>query len=432
MKKVLFSLLLFSLSCSVKSQDSLVYIIQQIITEDSLIREEMRFNKDGLMMPVRGLIQTFTHRNFNKLPGPYRYNNHRWGDYAVSLTPLAAAWAMKVFGVKSRSTTKRMIASNIFATGFTVGLSQILRASVTEKRPDERGNNSLPSVHAALAFMGATVLSREYGHISPWITVGGYTVATGTQMLRVGHNAHWMNDVFLGAGIGVVSTNLAYYLTDRIFGREGINPMQLSKSELAQLQAWNNRPSGFRLTSGTETNGRSLDVANFAEAAEGFDLTGVTLRSSASITSGFEAEWFLNNNLYLSAIGRYTMSQAKLEIPTGNIMAWGEQIHLYHGDIAAGWFLPPLKKTRVGLRTLWGVRYNEGVTFYRVAKGRQMGEELLHIKPQLRPAGGFGLVIDMMQSHNQTVGFAIDYLHTFGTDFLANRWVIGSSWKAMF
>lgn len=432
MKKLLLSMLLLSLSGTVKSQDSLLYVIQQIITEDSLIREEMRFNKDGMLMPVRGLIQTFTHRNFNNLPGPYRYINHRWTDYGISLSPLAAAWVMKACGVKSRSTTRRMIASSIFATGLTVGLSQTLRMSVTEERPDGRGKSSLPSVHAALAFMGATVLSREYGHISPWITIGGYTAATGTQMLRVGHNAHWMNDIFVGAGIGVVSTNLAYYLTDRIFGRDGINRMPLSKSEQAQLQAWNNCPSGFRLVSGTETNGRSLDVEGFAQAAAGFDMTGVTLRSSASVTSGFEADWFITDNLYLTAIARYTMSQAKLEIPDNSVTAWGEQIHLYHGDIAAGWLLPPVKKTRIGLRTLWGIRYNEGVTFHRVAKGKQLGEELLHIKPQLRPAGGFGIVIDMLQSHNQTVGFAFDFLHTFGTDFLPNRWVIGSSWKAMF
>lgn len=432
MKKLLLPILLFSLSSVARSQDSLLYFIQEIITEDSLVREEMRFNRDGMMMPLRGLIQTFTHREFRDLPGPYRYNNHRWEDYGPALTPLAAAWVMKACGVKSKSTTRRMIASNIFATGLTIGLAQTLRWSVTEERPDGRGSNSLPSVHASLAFMGATVLSREYGHISPWISVGGYTVATGTQMLRVGHNAHWMNDVFLGAGIGVVSTNVAYYLTDRIFGRDGINRMPLSQAELEQLAAWNNRPSGFRLISGTETSGRTLDVTDFALPAAGFDMTDVTLRSSASVTSGFEADWFLTNSLHLSAIGRYTMSQAKLEIPTGNVRAWGEQIHIYHGNVAVGWLLPPLKKTRIGVRTLWGVRYNEGVTFHSVTKDRQIGEDLLYIKPQLRPEGGAGFIVDMLQSHHQTVGITIDYLHTFGTQFLPNRWVIGSTWKAMF
>lgn len=434
MKKFLFSLLLFGIASTIKSQDSLAYYIQQFLTEDSLIHEEMRLNRDGLLMPVRGLIQTFTHRSFNNLPGPYREKgNHRWGDYGIALSPLAATWIMKACGVKSRSNTQRMLTANGMALGMTVGLTQLLKSTVTEERPDGSNSNSFPSMHASLAFMGATVLSREYGHISPWITIGGYTAATGTQMLRIGHNAHWMNDIFMGAGIGVVSTHIAYFLTDKIIGEKGIRRMSLSPSERAQLQAWNYRPSGFRLISGTETNGRSLDVADFAESANAsLDLTDIKLRSSASITAGFEAEWFLNDNLFLSAIGRYTMSQAKLQFPTDNITAWGEQIHIYHGDLAAGWVYPITKDMRFGARTLWGVRYNEGVTFRRVAEGMQLGDPLLHINPQLRPASGAGIVIDMLQAHNQTVGFSIDYLHTFNTRFLANRWVIASSWKAMF
>ena len=265
MKIRLSILLLFCFATSGRSQDSLLHVIQEIITEDSLIHEEMRFNRDGLFMPLRGIIQTFTHRSFNELPGPYRPNNHRWEDYGVALTPFAATWMMKICGVKSRSTTRRMITSNGIALGLTVGLAQMLRWNVREERPDGLGSNSLPSVHASLAYMGATVLSREYGHISPWITIGGYTVATGTQMLRVGHNAHWMNDIFLGAGIGVVSTQFAYFLTDRIIGAKGVRAMPFSASEQAQLEAWYGKPSGFRLISGSETNGRSHDVEIFAE-----------------------------------------------------------------------------------------------------------------------------------------------------------------------
>ncbi len=435
MKKLLLPLLLSCFATAGKSQDTLLHVIQQIITEDSLVREEMRFNRDGVFLPLRGIIQTFTLRSFNNLPGPFRKNDHCWEDYGVALSPLAATWVMKAFGVKSRSTTSRMVTANGLALGLTIGLSQVLQWSVTEARPDGTGNHSFPSMHASLAFMGATVLSREYGHISPWITIGGYAAATGTQMIRIGHNAHWMNDIFMGAGIGVVSTQLAYFLTDRLIGRKGIQRLPQSKSEEAQLRGWNNCPSGFRLISGMETNGRSLDVEDFAEAASGFDMTGVKLRSSASITTGFEAEWFLNNSLFLSAIGRYTMSQAKLEIPNYNVTAWGEQMHLYHGNIATGWLMPSvpwMKNTRIGVRTLWGVRYNEGVTFCKVAEGQKIGESLLNIKPQLRAEGGAGMIIDMLQSHCQTVGISIDYLHTFGTSFLANRWTICSSWKAIF
>lgn len=430
MKKLLLSLLLLCTTVQSKSQDSLLYHMQQSIVEDSLIRQEMRFNRDGILMPVRGIIQTFTHRKFNRLPGPFRESNHRWADYGLALSPLAATWVMKACGVKPRSTTRRMVTANGIALGLTVGLSQTLKWSVTEERPDGSGSNSFPSMHASLAFMGATVLSREYGHISPWITIGGYTAATGTQLLRIRHNAHWMNDIFMGAGIGVVSTHVAYFLTDRIIGRKGVRRMMPTNSELKQLYAWDYCPSGFRLISGTETNARSIDVADFAEAASGFDMAGVTLRTSASVTAGFEAEWFLTDNLFLSAIGRYTLSQAKLEMPNPTI-AWGEQLHIYHGDIAAGWAVPLTRDVRFGVRTQWGVRYNEGITFHRVADG-QMGERLLDIKAQLRPEGGAGIIIDMLQSHNQTVGLSIDYLHTFGTHFMQNRWVFASSWKALF
>jgi len=438
MKKSLFILLFLCLVTKGWGQDSAFYALQQIITEDSLIREEMRFNRDGIFMPLRGIIQTFTHRGFNQLPGPFVEKNHRWEDYGLALSPLTATWIIKACGVKSRSTTRRMVIANGMALGLTVGLTQTLKWSVTEERPDGTGTNSFPSMHASLAYMGATILCREYGHISPWITIGGYTAATGTQMLRIGHNAHWMNDIFMGAGIGVVSTHLAYFLTDRIIGRKGIRRMPLSNSELKQLYSWDNHPSGIRLISGSETNGRSLAVANFAEAAPGFDMSDVTLRTSASITAGVEAEWFLSNNFFLSAIGRYTLSQAKLDIPSNAVTAWGEQIHIYHGNIAAGWTvsLPSPKgaqgPVRLGARTLWGVRYNEGVTFRRVAAGHSIGGDLLSINAQLRPEGGAGIVIDMMQSHNQTVGISFDYLHTFGTRFMPNRWVIASSWKAMF
>lgn len=433
MKRPLLALLLFCFATVGKSQqDSLLYVIQQIVTEDSLVREEMRFNRDGIFMPFRGIIQTFTHRNFNQMPGPFIEKNHQWEEYGLSLSPLAATWIMKACGVKSRSTTRRMLTANGIALGLTVGLSETLRWSVSETRPDGSNSHSFPSMHASLAYMGATVLSREYGHISPWITIGGYTAATGSQMLCIKNNEHWMNDIFMGAGIGVVSTHLAYFLTDRIIGRKGIQYTKPTSSEQAQLLSWNNHPSGFRLISGTETNGRSLDVKDFAEAAEGFDKTDVTLRTSASITAGFEAEWFLSDNFCLSAIGRYTLSQAKLEIPNPSITAWGEQIHIYHGNIAAGWSAPLVKGIRVGARTMWGVRYNEGVTFHQVAAEHQIGKNLLNINTKLRPEGGAGIVIDMLQSHNQTVGFNIDYLHTFGTHFMANRWVFASSWKAMF
>lgn len=72
--------------------------------------------------------------------------------------------------------------------------------------------NSFPSGHTATAFMGAEFLRKEYWDVSPWIGVAGYAVAAGTGFFRMYNNRHWLTDVLTGAGIGILSTQAAYWL----------------------------------------------------------------------------------------------------------------------------------------------------------------------------------------------------------------------------
>ena len=49
----------------------------------------------------------------------------------------------------------------------------------------------------------------------------GYLVAAGTGAFRIYNNKHWLTDVAMGAGIGVLSTKIAYwifpYMNNHIF-----------------------------------------------------------------------------------------------------------------------------------------------------------------------------------------------------------------------
>nr|WP_199083165.1 phosphatase PAP2 family protein [Pedobacter sp. ASV19] len=54
------------------------------------------------------------------------------------------------------------------------------------------------------------LINQEYGDISAWYSVAGYTIASATAVLRVYNNAHWFSDVVAGAGIGILSTKVAY------------------------------------------------------------------------------------------------------------------------------------------------------------------------------------------------------------------------------
>ena len=87
----------------------------------------------------------------------------------------------------------------------------ILKATSKETRPDKSGNNSFPSGHTATAFMGAEFLFQEYKDQSIWYGITGYAIAAGTGYFRMYNNRHWLTDIAAGAGIGILSTKVAYW-----------------------------------------------------------------------------------------------------------------------------------------------------------------------------------------------------------------------------
>jgi len=82
-------------------------------------------------------------------------------------------------------------------------------------------SKSFPSGHMAVAMTGAHILYKEYKDVSPWIGVGGYAAAVATGTLRMFNYAHWLSDVVMSAGIGLLSVELGYMLLPvwhRLFG----------------------------------------------------------------------------------------------------------------------------------------------------------------------------------------------------------------------
>lgn len=126
--------------------------------------------------------------------------------------PMAAVYGLNLAGVKGlHNFEDRTI---ILATSYlTMGIAvNCLKRTLKEERPDKSNNQSFPSGHTATAFMGAELLWREYKDVSPWIGVAGYAVAAGTGFFRMYNNKHWFTDVVAGAGIGILSTKVGYWL----------------------------------------------------------------------------------------------------------------------------------------------------------------------------------------------------------------------------
>lgn len=135
--------------------------------------------------------------------------------------PAASVYVLNAFGVKGKNNLRDR--SVIFATSYLIMSTSILSLkSLTHvTRPDGSSNNSFPSGHTATAFAGAEFLYQEYKDQSIWYGIAGYAVATGTGLFRIYNDRHWLTDVAAGAGIGILSTKIAYwvnpYLTRKLF-----------------------------------------------------------------------------------------------------------------------------------------------------------------------------------------------------------------------
>jgi membrane-associated phospholipid phosphatase len=94
-----------------------------------------------------------------------------------------------------------------------MGITAEITKHLTHRlRPNKADYLSFPSGHTSLAFMGAEFMAQEYDAKSPWYGVLAYGVATTTGVFRMYNRDHWFSDVVAGAGVGMLSTKLAYLI----------------------------------------------------------------------------------------------------------------------------------------------------------------------------------------------------------------------------
>lgn len=246
----------------------------------------------GVPLVVGGLVVKGEDTHFRNLRNDYMPQFNRHIDDYMQYAPAAVMLGMKAMGVEGRSSWGRMLVSDAFAAMIMGGVVNTLKTTTKVERPDGSNNHSFPSGHTATAFMTATMLTKEYGHKSPWIGVGAYTVASATGLMRMANNKHWLSDVMTGAGIGILSTELGYFLADRLFRNKGIN------NYLADY-SYDGRPSflGLYLGANIPLSGYDIDERN-------------EFSTSSGSVAGVEGAYFFNR--YVGVGGRFTASNTSV------------------------------------------------------------------------------------------------------------------------
>lgn len=138
-------------------------------------------------------------------------------DNYMQYAPVVAVYGLNLAGVKGNHNFKdRTI---IYVTAHLIMSAIVIPTKkwVGEERPDGSSKTSFPSGHTATAFSSAHFMFREYKDTNFWLSISCYPIAAMTGVYRIFNDKHWVGDVVAGAGIGILSTEMAYWLFPVIF-----------------------------------------------------------------------------------------------------------------------------------------------------------------------------------------------------------------------
>lgn len=137
-------------------------------------------------------------------------------DNYTQFAPAALVYGLNAFGVEGKHNLRDR--SIIYGTSMLITSAIVvpLKHMVKEERPDQSDKLSFPSGHTAIAFASAQFMFREYKDTNFWLGISGYSFAVFTGVYRMLNDKHWVGDVVGGAGFGILSTELAYWLCPKI------------------------------------------------------------------------------------------------------------------------------------------------------------------------------------------------------------------------
>lgn len=179
---------------------------------------------------------------------------HTGLDNYSRYVPLAAVYGLNLAGVEGKHDLIQL--SMLFALSSFINntITKRLKTMTQERRPDYPSFDAFPSGHTSTAFSNAEILHQEFKYQSAWYSVGGYSFAVATGSLRMLNNRHWLSDVMAGAGVGILSTRLAYVIYPWL--QRNINLAHLAKSHMAIAPMY--EQGSFGLIMGLQLDSRRL------------------------------------------------------------------------------------------------------------------------------------------------------------------------------
>lgn len=323
--------------------------------------------------------------NYRDMRNEFLFNFDYEYDTYIQVLPLGLTYALKSFGFQSRSSWSELITANILTLGIGTGIVHTIKGNIKELRPDGSAYNSFPSGHTTLAFMCASILSKEYKEKYPYLSILGYTTAAVTGLSRITNNRHWIQDIYAGAGIGILATEFSYHLTDIIFNEHHNEDFHTTMQDTKEMKP---HFADFFLC---------YDYTHFNNPQRLNNGTEYSLHNGVSI--GMESAYFFTPNIGLHVKSKIT----SFEVENQNIW-WPEDSIFYIHTLELG----PMVSYPILNRVLLGFRIGTGITHIH---NDQLQDDV-PIVEQTKFTYSFGPSVTLWMDEHAFCRFFADYYYT--------------------
>ena len=149
-------------------------------------------------------------------------------DNYLQYSPIAIAYGLDAIGYTSKTDLLNRTVILVKGELLMAGSVFLLKNITHQLRPDGSQYTSFPSGHTAQAFAAATFLSEEYKDRFRWMPYAAYGLATSVGVMRMANNRHYISDVLVGAGMGILSMKVAYWTHRYKWGRKSAGAAHFS------------------------------------------------------------------------------------------------------------------------------------------------------------------------------------------------------------
>jgi PAP2 superfamily len=202
---VILCFLLVGLSSGFGQKDSTVQKQNRSLLKKSIV--PLSLMASGILLSDSGFEKSLNTTTRNWVGNDFDVPVDDYTRYV----PIAQLYIADIAGIEAKNhwfdQTKNLAISMVL----TDVLTKFLKNNIYKVRPNDFNAKAFPSGHTSIAFSTGSVLYEEFKDTSPLLAYSGYGFAATTGAFRLLNNKHWVSDVLMGAGIGIMMTKLVYH-----------------------------------------------------------------------------------------------------------------------------------------------------------------------------------------------------------------------------